>query len=120
MKLFSNDLGVDLGTCNVRIYADNKGVMVNEPSVVSMDKNTGRILKVGSDARNMLGRTPGNVVATHPLKKGVVSDHDMTVKLLQELLRLSRHRAFRAESRRSQNSKGNGRKHRDRGKKRAL
>lgn len=87
MKLFSNDLGVDLGTCNVRIYADNKGVMVNEPSVVSMDKNTGRILKVGSDARNMLGRTPGNVVATHPLKKGVVSDHDMTVKLLQELLR---------------------------------
>lgn len=87
MKLFSNDLGVDLGTCNVRIFADNKGVVVNEPSVVSMDKNTGRIMRVGADARNMLGRTPGNVIATHPLRNGVVSDHDMTVKLLQELLR---------------------------------
>lgn len=87
MKLFSNDLGVDLGTSNVRIYADNHGVVVNEPSVVAMDKNTGKVLKVGSEARNMLGRTPGNIVAMHPLKDGVVSDHGMTVRLLQELLR---------------------------------
>ena len=87
MQLFANDLGVDLGTSNVLIYVDGKGVMVREPSVVAMDKNTGRILQVGTEARNMLGRTPGNVVAMQPLKEGVISDHGMTVKLLQTLFR---------------------------------
>ncbi len=87
MQLFSNDLGVDLGTSNVLIYADSKGVVVREPAVVAMDKNTGRILQVGAAARNMLGRTPGNVVAVQPLKNGVISDHEMTVKLLQSLFR---------------------------------
>lgn len=87
MQLFANDLGVDLGTSNVLIYVDGKGVMVREPSVVAMDKNTGRILQVGTEARNMLGRTPGNVVAMHPLKEGVISDHGMTVRLLQTLFR---------------------------------
>ena len=87
MQLFSNDLGVDLGTSNVLIYADNKGIVVREPSVVAVDKNTGKILQVGSAARNMLGRTPGNVVAMHPLKDGVISDHEMTVKMLQTLFR---------------------------------
>ncbi len=87
MQLFSNDLGVDLGTSNVLIYADNKGIVVREPSVVAVDKNTGKILQVGSAARNMLGRTPGNVVAMHPLKDGVISDHEMTVKMLQALFR---------------------------------
>lgn len=87
MQLFANDLGVDLGTSNVLIYVDGKGVMVREPSVVAMDKNTGRILQVGTEARNMLGRTPGNVVAMHPLKEGVISDHGMTVRLLQNLFR---------------------------------
>ncbi len=87
MQLFSYDLGVDLGTANVLIYADNKGVVVREPSVVAMDKNTGRVLQVGAAARNMLGRTPGNIVAVRPLKGGVISDHEMTVKLLQSLFR---------------------------------
>jgi len=87
MLFFSNDLGVDLGTSNVLIYVDGKGVVVREPSVVAMDKNTGKILQVGSAARNMLGRTPGNVVAMHPLRDGVISDHEMTVKMLQELFR---------------------------------
>lgn len=87
MQLFANDLGVDLGTSNVLIYVDGKGVVVREPSVVAMDKNTGRILQVGTEARNMLGRTPGNVVAMHPLKEGVISDHSMTVRLLQSLFR---------------------------------
>ncbi len=87
MKLFSNDLGVDLGTTNVLIYVDGQGVVVREPSVVALDKNTGRILEVGAAARNMLGRTPGNVVAMHPLKGGVISDHEMTVRMLQELFR---------------------------------
>ncbi len=86
-NLFSNDLGIDLGTANVLIYADGKGVVVREPAVVAMDKNTGRILQVGAAARNMMGRTPGNVVAMRPLKDGVISDHEMTVRLLQALFR---------------------------------
>ena len=86
-QLFSNDLGVDLGTSNVLIYVDGKGVVVREPSVVAVDKNTGKILQVGAAARNMLGRTPGNVVAMHPLKDGVISDHEMTVRMLQSLFR---------------------------------
>ena len=87
MQLLSHDLGVDLGTANVLIYVDGKGVVVREPSVVAVDKNTGKIIQVGSAARNMLGRTPGNVVAMHPLKDGVISDHEMTVQMLRELFR---------------------------------
>jgi len=87
MQLFSNDLGVDLGTTNILIYAEGKGVVVREPAVVAMDKNTGRVLQVGAAARNMLGRTPGNIVAVRPLKDGVISDHEMTVRMLQELFR---------------------------------
>ena len=87
MQLFSNDLGVDLGTSNVLIYVDGKGVVIREPSVVAVDKNTGKILQVGSAARNMLGRTPGNVVAMRPLKDGIISDHEMTVRMLQVLFR---------------------------------
>ena len=87
MHLFTNDLGVDLGTSNVLIYVDGKGIVVREPSVVAVDKNSGRILQVGTEARNMLGRTPGNVVAMHPLKDGVISDHVMTVRMLQVLFR---------------------------------
>ena len=71
MFLFSNDLGVDLGTSNVLIYADGKGLVVREPCVVAVDKNTGKILQVGAAARNMLGRTPGNVVAMKPLRESV-------------------------------------------------
>ena len=87
MPLFTNDLGVDLGTSNVLIYVDGKGVVIREPSVVAMDKNTGKTLQVGAAARNMLGRTPGNLVAMHPLKEGVISDHEMTVKMLEQLFR---------------------------------
>ena len=87
MPFFSNDLGVDLGTANILIYAANKGIVVREPAVVAVDKNTGKILQVGSAARNMLGRTPGNVVAMQPLKGGVISDHEMTVRMLQEFFR---------------------------------
>ena len=86
-SLFSNDLGVDLGTSNILIYADGKGLVVREPSVVAVDKNTGKILQVGAAARNMLGRTPGNVVAMKPLRDGIVSDHEMTVRMLQELFK---------------------------------
>jgi rod shape-determining protein MreB len=78
---------VDLGTSNILINVDTKGLVIREPSIVAVDKNTGKILQVGSAARNMLGRTPGNVVAMHPLKDGVISDHEMTVQMLQELFR---------------------------------
>ena len=81
----SMDLGVDLGTSNVIIYAENKGIVLGAPSVVAMDKNTGKIIQTGADARNMLGRTPGNVVAMHPLKDGVISDHEMTVEMLKDM-----------------------------------
>ena len=86
-QLFSNDLGVDLGTSNALIYVDGQGIVIREPSVVAVDKNTGRVLEVGAGARNMLGRTPGNVVATRPIRNGVISDHEMAVRLLQELFR---------------------------------
>jgi len=85
--MFSNDLGVDLGNSNVLIYADGKGLVVREPSVVAVDKNTGKILQVGAAARNMLGRTPGNVVAMKPLRDGIISDHEMTVRMLQEMFK---------------------------------
>ena len=84
-QFFTQDLGIDLGTANVLIYADGQGVVIREPSVVAVDKNSGKILQVGAAARNMLGRTPGNVVAMHPLKDGVISDHELTVKMLQSL-----------------------------------
>ena len=87
MFMMSNDLGVDLGTCNVLINVDGKGIVVKEPSVVAMDKNTGKILQVGAAARNMLGRTPGNVVAMKPLKRGVISDHEMTVRMLSAMFK---------------------------------
>ena len=86
-NFFTSDLGVDLGTSNVLSYGEGKGVVVREPCVVAVDKNSGKILEVGADARNMMGRTPGNVVAMRPLKDGVISDHEMTVKMLQALFR---------------------------------
>ena len=91
MSFLSKDLGIDLGTSNVVIYAEGKGIVLREPSVVAVDKNTGKVLKVGAAARNMLGRTPGNVVAIRPMQGGVASDYEMTQKMLTEFLhRVSR------------------------------
>lgn len=86
MKL-SRDLGIDLGTANVLVYAEGKGIVLREPSVVAIDKNTGKVLQVGAAARNMLGRTPGNVVAVRPLREGVISDYEMTEKMLAQFLK---------------------------------
>ena len=86
MRLFfTSNIGVDLGTSNVLLYVENEGIRIREPSVVAMDKNSGKILQVGAAARNMLGRTPGNVVAMHPLREGVISDYEMTVSMLKNL-----------------------------------
>lgn len=87
MVFFSRDLGVDLGTANVLIYQEGKGIVLREPSVVAVDKLTGKVLQVGSAARNMLGRTPGNVVAMRPLREGVISDYEMAEKMLAEFFR---------------------------------
>ena len=85
--LMSNDLGVDLGTSNVLINVDGKGIVVKEPTVVAMDRNDGKILQVGAAARIMMGRTPGNVVAMKPLNGGIISDHEMTVRMLSSMFK---------------------------------
>ena len=92
MLLFSKDLGIDLGTSNILIYAAGRGVVLREPAVVALDKNTGKVLQVGAAARNMLGRTPGNVVAIHPMHDGAISDYELTAAMLTELVkRVIRH-----------------------------
>ena len=87
MFKLSRDLGIDLGTANVLVYAEGKGIVLREPSVVAIDKNSGKVLQVGAAARNMLGRTPGNVVAVRPLREGVISDYEMTEKMLSQFLK---------------------------------
>ena len=86
-NLFSKDIGIDLGTASVLVYIKGKGVVLREPSVVAMDKTTGKLLKVGTDAQAMLGRTPGNIVAMRPLREGVISDYDMTERMLKEFIK---------------------------------
>ena len=86
MCSIAKDIGIDLGTASVLVYVKGKGVVLNEPSVVAIDKNTGKLLKVGADAQAMLGRTPGNIVAIRPLREGVISDYDMTERMLREFL----------------------------------
>lgn len=86
MKL-TRDIGIDLGTANVLVYEEGRGIVLREPSVVAVDKNTGKVLQVGAAARNMLGRTPGNVVAVRPLRDGVISDYEMTEKMLEQFLK---------------------------------
>lgn len=87
MCSLAKDIGIDLGTASVLVYIKGKGVVLNEPSVVAIDKNTGRLLKVGAEAQAMLGRTPGNIVAIRPLRDGVISDYDMTERMLKEFIR---------------------------------
>ena len=87
MIKLSRDIGIDLGTANVLVYLDGKGIVVNEPSAVALDKNTGKVLEVGAAAKKMLGRTPGNIVAARPLERGAISDYDMTATMLSVYLR---------------------------------
>lgn len=75
-----NDLAIDLGTATVLVYMAGKGIILKEPSVVAVDKNSNKVLAVGEEARKMIGRTPGNIVAVRPLRDGVISDYDITEK----------------------------------------
>ncbi|MDF2866225.1 MAG: rod shape-determining protein [Clostridia bacterium] len=80
---FGQDIAIDLGTATILVYVKGKGIVLREPSVVAIDKNTNEVLAVGSEARKMLGRTPGNIVAIRPLKDGVISDYTITEKMLK-------------------------------------
>ncbi len=83
---FGQDIGIDLGTATVIAYVKGKGIVLREPSVVAVDHNSGEVLAVGQEARRMLGRTPGNIVATRPLKDGVISDYTVTEKMLKHFI----------------------------------
>ena len=84
--MFGQDIGIDLGTASVLVYLKGKGIVLKEPSVVAVDKNTDKVLQVGSEAQRMLGRTPGNIVAIRPLKDGVISDYDTTERMIKYFL----------------------------------
>ncbi|MBP1926814.1 rod shape-determining protein MreB [Sedimentibacter acidaminivorans] len=84
---FRMDIGIDLGTASVLVYIKGKGIVIKEPSVVAIDTNTNKILEVGEEARKMLGRTPGNIVAIRPLRDGVISDFDITEKMLKYFIK---------------------------------
>lgn len=87
MLMFSKDIGIDLGTASVLVFVKGKGVVLQEPSVVAIDKNTDRVLKVGLEAQKMLGRTPGNIIAIRPLRGGVISDYDITQRMIKDFIR---------------------------------
>ncbi len=80
---FGPDIGIDLGTANVLVFVKGKGVVLNEPSVVAIDKTNGKIIAVGEEARRMIGRTPGSIVAIRPLRDGVIADYDVTERMLR-------------------------------------
>ncbi len=83
LNVIGRDMGIDLGTANTLVFVKGKGIVLDEPSVVAIDKNTNRILAVGKEAKRMVGRTPGNIVAIRPLKDGVISDFETTEKMLR-------------------------------------
>src|SRR6266568_170474 len=86
-SLFSSDLAIDLGTANTLVYAKGRGIVVSEPSIVAINKVTNAVEAVGRDAKEMLGRTPGNIVAIRPMKDGVIANFEVTEKMLQHFIR---------------------------------
>ncbi len=90
---FSTDLAIDLGTANTLVYLKGKGIIINEPSVVAIDKKTNKVLAVGADAKRMLGRTPGNIVATRPMKDGVIADFEIAEKMLKHFIMKAHNRS---------------------------
>src|SRR3989344_4741416 len=92
INYFSNDLAIDLGTANTLVYTKEKGIIVNEPSVVAVQKSDHRgtrVLAVGKEAKQMLGRTPGNIVAIRPMKDGVIADFEVTTAMIKYFIRKS-------------------------------
>jgi rod shape-determining protein MreB and related proteins len=93
LSFLSNDLAIDLGTANTLVYAKGKGIVVSEPSIVAINRQTGRVEAVGKDAKEMLGRTPGNIVAIRPMKDGVIADFEVTEKMLAHFIRRAHNRS---------------------------
>lgn len=87
MSMFKKDIGIDLGTANTLVYAKGKGIILREPSVVAVDTKSETVRYVGTEAKNIIGRTPGSIRAVRPLKDGVIADFDMTTAMLQEFIR---------------------------------
>src|SRR3989338_3103246 len=87
LGLFSNDIGIDLGTATTLVYVKGEGVVLCEPSVVAMAKDPNRVIAVGDEAKKMLGRTPGNIVAIRPMKDGVISDFEITEAMLKYFIK---------------------------------
>ena len=91
---FSNDLAIDLGTANTLVYARGRGIVVDEPSIVAINKKTNKVAAVGHEAKEMLGRTPGNIVAIKPMKDGVIADFDVTEEMLKYFIRKAHNRKY--------------------------
>ena len=87
LGLFSLDIGIDLGTANTLVCVRNQGIVINEPSVVAIEKKTKKVLAIGAEAKEMVGRTPANIVAVRPLRDGVISDFDVTEQMLHHFIR---------------------------------
>ena len=85
--MLSMDMGIDLGTASILVYIKGRGIVLKEPSVVAFDRDTNEIKEIGEEARKMIGRTPGNIVAIRPLRQGVISDYDITEKMLKYFIR---------------------------------
>src|SRR4026208_402797 len=90
---FSNDLAIDLGTATTLVYVHGRGIVLNEPSVVAVEKKTEKVLAVGADAKKMLGRTPGNIVAVRPMKEGVIADFEMAEQMLKRFIQKAHKRS---------------------------
>lgn len=86
LRLFSNDIGIDLGTANTLVYVKGRGIVINEPSIVAMNQKTGQVVAVGAQAKDMLGRTPAHIVAVQPVIDGVISDFEITSEMLAYLI----------------------------------
>lgn len=97
--MFSKDIGIDLGTANVLIYVKGKGIILNEPSVVAMDRKTEEVLAVGTEARKMMGRTPKHIVAVRPLKDGVIHNFDVTEAMLKHFMHILKLKGFMTKPR---------------------
>jgi rod shape-determining protein MreB len=94
LGLFSRDIGIDLGTANTLVMVRGEGIIINEPSIVAIEKRSRRVLAIGSEAKKMVGRTPSNIVAIRPLRDGVISDFDITEKMLVYFIRKAHERSF--------------------------
>src|SRR5437016_4695772 len=94
LSMFSNDLAIDLGTANTLVYAKNKGIVVREPSIVAVNKINNNVEAVGREAKEMLGRTPGNIVAIRPMKDGVIADFEVTEKMIKYFIEKAHGRRF--------------------------